>query len=85
MQTCHFQQIADGKIANLKKVVKAIPLPSPHGLENWHHGVIILSWVRLGHYFTLAFCIRKLASWRGLVGVMVSRVSCIEKMLICRL
>ena len=31
------------------KIDSAIPLPCPHGLGNWHHGVLLsLSWVRRG-------------------------------------
>ena len=42
-----FRQIDNRQIDNLSfsKIDSAIPLPCPHGLGNWHHGVLLsLSW-----------------------------------------
>ena len=69
----NFQQIDNRQIDNLQidnltfsKIDSAIPLPCPHGLGNWHHGVLLsLSWVGevgLSNFFALASWVRKLAS-----------------------
>ena len=47
----NYRQIDNRQIDNLtfSKIDSAIPLPCPHGLGNWHHGVLLsLSWVRRG-------------------------------------
>ena len=60
------QQIDNQQIDNLSfsKIDSAIPLPCPHGLGNWHHGVVIfiMGEVRLSNFSTLASWFRKLAS-----------------------
>ena len=61
------RQIDNRQIDNLSfsKIDTAIPLPCPHGLENWHHGVdiFIMGEAGLSNFFTLASWVRKLASW----------------------
>ena len=53
-----FRQIDNRQIDNLSfsKIDSAIPLPCPHGLGNWHHGVVIfiMGKVGLSNFFTLA-------------------------------
>ena len=52
------RQIDNRQIDNLSfsKIDTTIPFPCPHGLGNWHHGVVIfiMGEVRLSHSFTLA-------------------------------
>ena len=59
----NFRQIDN---LTFSKIDSAIPLPCPHGLGNWHHGVLLsLSWVGevgLSNFFALASWVRKLAS-----------------------
>ena len=63
----NIRQIDNRQIDNLtfSKVYSAIPLPCPHGLGNWHQGVVIfiMGEVRLSNSFILASWIRTLASW----------------------